>query len=107
MIIHLQDTAEYPRLVFEHDVDENDLAPQGFRGDIRIEFPNGDSFPVYFYEPQAVQEELTARAKWGFGHFVSEPGLVIIPEITLSNIKTVVAELIEIGHFTHFRCSAK
>src|SRR4051812_7590869 len=103
MIIPLRDDADYPRLVFAHDVDERDMAPHGYRGDVIVEFVDGESFPVYFYEPDAIREELDARMRSGFGQFVAEPGLVVIPEITLAAMKASVSELIEVGYFTHLR----
>src|SRR5215813_1452487 len=103
MIIPLRDEAEYPRLVFAHDVDDRDLAPHGYRGDVLVELVDGEAFPVYFYEPNAVREELDARARSGFGHFVAEPGLVVIPEITLAGMKSAVLELIKVGYFTYLR----
>jgi hypothetical protein len=101
LIIQLHESAEYPRLVFENDVHDCDIAPLGFRGDVCVEFTSGETFPIYFYEPIAVQEELAARSKWGLGCYVSEPGLVIVPQITIASMKAVVAELLEIGHFKH------
>lgn len=103
MIIPLQADACYPRLVFANDVDERDMAPQGYRGDVVVEFANGEAFPIFFYEPAAVGEELDSRAKWGFGRIVAEPGLIIIPEISVANMKSSVLELIETGYFTHLR----
>ncbi len=79
------------------------MAPHGYRGDAVVELADGDTFPVYFYEPDAVREELEARSKSGFGRFVAEPGLVIVPEITLVNMKSSVRELIEVGYFNHLR----
>ena len=103
MIIPLRDDADYPRLVFAHDVDDRDMAPHGYRGDVVVELADGEAFPVYFYEPDAVREELDARIRSGFGRFVAEPGLVVIPEITLDGMKSSVLELIEVGYFTHLR----
>lgn len=103
MIIPLRDDADYPRLVFAHDVDERDMAPHGYRGDVIVEFAEGESFPVYFYEPDAIREELDGRNRSGFGRFVAEPGLVIIPEICVAAMKSSVLELIEVGYFTHLR----
>ena len=103
MIIPLRDDAEYPRLVFAHEVDDRDLAPHGYRGDVVVELADGEAFPIYFYEPDAVREELDGRIKSGFGQFVAEPGLVVIPEITLASMKSSVLELIEVGYFTHLR----
>ena len=103
MIIPLRDDAEYPRLVFSHDVDDRDMAPHGYRGDVVVELADSEAFPVYFYEPDAVREELVARGNSGFGQFVAEPGLVVIPEITLANMKSSVLALIEVGYFSHLR----
>jgi hypothetical protein len=103
MIIPLRDGAEYPRFVFAHEVDGRDLVPHGYRGDVVVELADGEAFPVYFYEPDAVREELDARIRSGFGRFVAEPGLVVIPEITLAGMKSSVLELIGAGYFTHLR----
>jgi hypothetical protein len=103
MIIPLRDDAEYPRLVFAHDVDDSDMAPHGYRGDVIVELADGGAFPVYFYDPDAVHEELEGRSRSGFGQFVAEPGMVVIPEITLANMKSSVLELIEVGYFGHLR----
>ncbi len=103
MIISLRDDTEYPRLMFANDVDDRDMAPHGYRGDVVVELADGEGFPVYFYEPDAVREELDARIRSGFGQFVAEPGLVVIPEITLAAMKSSVLELIEVGYFSHLR----
>src|SRR5271167_832636 len=103
MIIPLRDNAVYPRFVFAHDADDRDMAPHGYRGDVVVEFADGEAFPVYFYEPSAIREELDCRIRSGFGQFVAEPGLVVIPEITLAGMKAAVLELIEVGYFTHLR----
>ena len=103
MIIHLKETDEFPRLVFDRDVHDDDLAPLGFRGDLCVEFSNGESFPIYFMEHRAVQEELVARTKHGLAEFVTEPGLVIVQAITVEVMKAVVLELIKIGHFNQFK----
>jgi hypothetical protein len=103
MIIPLTDDADYPRLVFAHDVDDRDMAPHGYRGDVVVEFSDGEAFPIYFYEPDAIREELDCRIRSGFGQFVAEPGLVVIPEITLARMKSSVLELIEVGYFSHLR----
>ncbi len=101
MIIQLRDDADYPRLVFAHDVADTDMAPHGYRGDVVVELGDGGVFPVYFYEPDAIREELDARTRSGFGQFIAEPGLVVIPEITLDRMKSSILELIEVGYFTH------
>jgi hypothetical protein len=79
------------------------MAPFGYRGDAVVELAEGEAFPVFFYEPDAVREELDGRLKSGFSQFVAEPGLVVIPEITLTNMKSSVLELVEIGYFDHLR----
>jgi hypothetical protein len=103
MIIRLRQDADYPRLVFAHDVDDRDMAPHGYRGDVVVELADSEAFPVYFYDPDAIREELDGRIRSGFGRFVAEPGLIVIPEITLAGMKSSVLELIEVGYFTHLR----
>lgn len=103
MIIPLRDDNDYPRLVFAYDVDDRDMAPHGYRGDVLVEFSDGEAFPIYFYEPNAIREELDSRISSGFGQFVAEPGLVVIPEITLAGMKSSVLELIEVGYFDHLK----
>jgi hypothetical protein len=103
MIVPLCDNADYPRLVFAHDADDRDMAPHGYRGDVVVELADGEAFPVYFYEPEAIREELDDRIRSGFGPFVAEPGLVVIPEITLARMKSSVLELIEVGYFSHLK----
>ena len=75
----------------------------GYRGDVVVELADGEAFPVYFYDPDAIREELESRIGCGFGQFVAEPGLVVIPQITLAGMKSSVLELIEVGYFTHLR----
>ena len=103
MIIPLKESDQFPRLVFDNDVHEHDLAPLGYRGDVSVEFPNGETFPVFFMEHRAVLEELAARSKDGFAQFVTEPGLVIVQHITVAVMKSVVLDLIQIGHFDQFK----
>lgn len=103
MIVSLQTDAPYPRLVFTYDVDEGDEAPQGYRGDVVVEVSAGQTFPVYFFEPEAVREIIESNIKWGFGRYLAEPGMVVVPEITLANMKSAVLTLIGTGYFNHLR----
>ena len=102
MILSLHDDLDYPRLVFANDLIEP-IAPHGYRGDVVLEHADSTTYPIYFYEAHAVAEELASRAKWKLGHFVAEPGMVILPEITEAVMKATVLELIEIGFFNHLR----
>lgn len=104
MIISLKDEGGFPRLVFQHELDDGyGIAPRGFRTDVTVEISHEVAFPVAFYEAISLCEELQARTKWGFGCFVAEPGLVVIPEISVASMKATVLELISIGYFQHLR----
>ncbi len=102
MIIPICDHAEFPRLVFSHELDNGyGIAPHGYRSDVTFELCKGVGFPVAFYEATAICEELQAREKHGLGAFVAEPGLLVVPTISIESMKIVVKELVEIGYFTH------
>lgn len=104
MIIPLRDEGDFPRLVSDHELDDGyGIAPRGYRTDITVEIRQGVAFPIAFYEAAALCEELQARAKWGFGGFVAEPGLVVIPEISVASMKAAALELISIEYFQHLK----
>lgn len=86
-----------------HEVHDRDIAPQGYRGDVVVKFADGKSFPLFFFEPTAVKEDLDGQITSGLGGFVAEPGLVVIPEISVANMKSAVSQLIEIDYFAHLR----
>jgi hypothetical protein len=108
VILQLADDAEFPRLVFAYELDDGyGIAPRGFRTDVSLELRDGVAYPVAFYEPVALCEELQSRVKWGFGRFVAEPGLVVVPEISVANMRAAVSELIDIGYFAHLKPAAE
>jgi hypothetical protein len=101
-LLLLRDGELYPRLVFEYDLSEP-IAPNGFRGDVALEMVKGEKYPLYFFDLFAIQAEIRSRIEHGMGQFVAEPGMVTLPEITESQMKAAVAELIEIGYFDHLK----
>lgn len=103
MIVPLQDTAAYPRLVFTYEVVDDFEAPNGYLGDGVVELSPDQAFPVYFFEPDAVRGIIESNIKWGFGRYLAEPGMIVVPEITLASMKSAVLSLIATGYFNHLR----
>jgi hypothetical protein len=103
VILPIYERREYPRIVFTYSVGDLDFSPQGYRGDIVVELSSDKTFPMFFYEASALVGELEARAKHSFGRYVAEPGLVVLTELTIENIRRATADLIETNYFTHMQ----
>jgi hypothetical protein len=96
---------EFPRLLFEYGFDEREAYEanaRGFRGHVTVEFETGERFPLSFYDPVALQQEVQNGMKWGYV-CVAEPGMVVLPEITIANMCAAVARLVTEGYFNYFR----
>lgn len=99
------DTADFPRLHFEYGFDEREAFEahsRGFRSHVTVEFENGDRFPVFFYDPITLAQDVEREASRGIP-CVAEPGMIVIPEITLENMRSAVARVIAEGFFDHVR----
>ena len=65
------------------------------------EMPDGLLVPLIFYDPVRLQQDLIENAKLG-NPYIGEPGIIVIPEITLEAMKTAVQGLYDDGYFSHF-----
>ena len=102
--------SEFPRLNFlEYPFDEREAYEanaRGRRSHVCVEFENGDRFPVYFYDPVALRQELEGMEMMestSMAPHVAEPGMIVIPEITEHYMKNAVATLIKVHYFDHMR----
>ena len=105
MIIPLNEDQPFPRLSFEYGFDDREAYEaelRGWRSHVTVEFENGDNFPVFFYDPVALTQELQRGEQWEIP-CVAEPGMIVVPSITLENMKAAVARLVGEGFFTHFQ----
>jgi hypothetical protein len=91
----------YPRHIFKEDFDEClafEVAQKGWCGIAVVELPNGDRREVFFYDPVRLAQDLEVDMKSGEA-FIAEPGLIVIPKVTLEYMEAAVRKLFDKGYF--------
>jgi hypothetical protein len=105
MKISINDGHPFPRLVFEYGFDEREAQEakdRGFRDHVFVEFENSVCFAISFYDPIALQQEVERGIVNGIP-CVAEPGMIVIPEITLDYMRAAVRKLISENYFSNFK----
>src|SRR5438034_11322032 len=75
---------------------------KGFLPGVVAELPDGRRYQLYFMEPVRLRQD--AEAEFGGGSTCfTEPGLVIIPEVSRQAVCAAVLHLQEIGYFEHLK----
>ncbi|TKD02247.1 hypothetical protein [Polyangium fumosum] len=89
------------RLVFEGGFDARDAHEsllRGYRSHVWAELQDGSRHRLTFYDltrlTQSLEDECSAGRR-----FFTEPGLVIVPEVTLANMEAAARELAREGFF--------
>jgi hypothetical protein len=93
---------KFTKLVFEHGMDEHDEAEaqmRGYRSHAWVEMSDGTRHRVTFFDPVRLTQELEQETKLG-RPFVSEPGLVVVPEVTRKYMETAARTLADEGFFS-------
>lgn len=94
-----------PQVVFENGFDAREAAEardRGYRSHVWVEFASGERFPVIFYDPTRLQQDLDDEIKQG-SPFIAEPGLIVLPEVTRENMEKAVFALVDEGFFDALR----
>ncbi len=71
----------------------------------QVELEDGDRYAVYFSDPIRLQQDLDENVKLG-KPCVAEPGLIILPEVTVEAIQDAVQFLWEQGFFTNLKANS-
>jgi hypothetical protein len=93
------------RIVFQFPFDDRaaaEAAARGFLSNVVVELTSGVRYPVVFYDPVRLSQDLEDDASRGLP-FMAEPGLIIVPEVKLEIITTAVRELAKRGYFGHLK----
>jgi hypothetical protein len=98
------------RVVFPDGFDERAAFEAPSKGwlSAHVETNDGSCFSVYFSDPVRLQQDLEQNVRLG-KPFLAEPGMIILPEVTVEAVHEVVHALCEQGFFTHLqpeRCAS-
>jgi hypothetical protein len=96
---------KFARLVFEHGMDEHDEAEaqmRGYRSHVWVEMSDGTRHRITFFDPVRLTQELEQETKLG-RPFVSEPGLIIVPDVTREHMETAARTLADEGFFASLK----
>ena len=83
-------------------IDEHYMPMRGYCEGVTVELADGTVYPLYFYDPTRVKQTVEHEARSGRG-FYTEPGLVVLPEVTVAAIREAVPGLLKSGFFDHLR----
>lgn len=92
------------KLIFEGgftDLDDFNAIGAGYYSAI-VQLDDGSRYPVCFYDPVRLQQDVAEEAKQGTP-FVAEPGMIVLTEVSLENMKTAVSRLQHQGYFNRPR----
>ena len=95
-----------PRIVFKYPFDEraaHDAESRGFIGYAAVDLGDGRKYPVVFYDPVRLQQDLEVETGEGRA-YIAEPGMIVVPEITLARMQDAIVHLYQIGFFDSLVC---
>lgn len=95
----------YPKIHFGEDFEERDAfeaAMRGYISHVTIETEEGTHYPVFFYDPIRLKQDLESGLSFG-KPCIGEPGLIILPSVTIENIHTAIQYLWKQGYFSHLK----
>ena len=94
----------YPRIIFPDGFDERATFELPLKGwlSVHVELEDGYRYPVYFSDPVRLQQDLMEQVENGEPCF-AEPGLIILPEVTLENINKAVQYLYQQRFFAFLK----
>lgn len=95
----------FPMVLFPAWYDERaefETPAKGWLNQVIVQAEDGSQYPVAFIDPVRLQQDMEEYAKLGTPYF-SEPGLIILPEVTTEAIQRAVKELWRQGFFNHLK----
>ena len=86
---------DQPTILFPegyHARRESETLFKGYLGGVVVQSPEGLRYKVFFVDPTRLKQDLDDDAEAGRPYF-TEPGLVVLPEVTTESIRTAVGGL--------------
>ena len=97
-------TRRGPRIIFPEGFDERAAFETPLKGWLKaqIELADGGRYAVYFSDPIRLQHDVDEAVKSAKPCF-AEPGLIIVPEVTVQTIQDAVQFLWKQGFFASLK----
>jgi len=98
---------DYPHLILPEGFDERgeqEMQMRGYLSHAMVEVKGGQRYSALFIDPIRLQQDLDEEVRLG-RPCLAEPGLIVLPEITLQAIKGAVHYLWGIGFFSRLKPS--
>jgi hypothetical protein len=96
---------EYPKLLFSEPFDERaqfESAARGYLSTALVQLKEGTTYSVLFYDCTRLAQDLEYEVSAG-RMCVAEPGMIVLPEVTLENMNIAIRKLVAEGYFDHLR----
>lgn len=93
------------RVHFPEAYDERgewEVEAKGWLQGVQVELTDGSRFPLFFYDPVRLSQDLEADRKQG-RVVMAEPGMVVVPEVTRDGILRAVEQLVRDRYFDHLK----
>jgi len=81
---------------------EYEAPHKGYLPDVEVRLEDGSRFKLYFTDPIRLQQTLADDVALGRPYY-TEPGLVVLPEVTTQAIRQAVPGLLRDGYFRHLK----
>src|SRR5579884_353129 len=75
---------------------------KGWLSGVTVELADGARYPVFFYDPVRLSQDLEADASQG-RPYAAEPGMIVLRQVTRAAIGEAVDHLVRAGFFDHLR----
>ncbi len=79
-----------------------DARDRGYLSHVLVETDDSSMFPVSFYDPVRLQQDLEEECRQGRA-FIAEAGMIVIPEITIEAMEAAARQLCADGFFRHLQ----
>ena len=96
---------EFPRLIFGTPFDDRaqfEARSAGYLSDVLVEQSDGSTYSVVFYDCTRLAQDLDYEISSG-RMCVADPGMIVVPEVTLVNIRAAIEKLTNEGYFNALR----
>jgi hypothetical protein len=104
MLGKMSDTENYPLLHFREPFETVawEVTAKGWYSGVVVELEDGDRYSVFFYDPVRLAQDLQVEAELG-RPYLAEQGMIVIPEISETNMRLAIQQLHTEGWFSHLK----